>query len=343
MKQNLAKVNIPIAIASLAISVMLYFVVLPSWMSRRIRPFTVNLTSVPYGFDSKHFYIDQQPTSIRVHVNVSDQEYAALNESATAEANLSAATPGTRQYPVSLYPDKFRKLVEEADPQATYTLEAVKSRDVPVIVTSVGKLNDPLETLDNMKADTRKATIDGPTSATAAVVHARAILHLDMLDPHSTLQMQVALEPVDASDRVVPNVEIHPAQVMITPKFSVTQQQNQEIEDDIFGDAQVPSGLSVKSYSVLPTHVTASGTSLALSKLAKVSTESIDFSYLTETKTITIALKSAGPDITFSPSSVQVTIIIGPVVLKGLSSQPPQTPPANSTGSAKTSGPPTGR
>jgi YbbR domain-containing protein len=231
-------------------------------------------------------------------------------------------------YPVSLSPRGLRGILRDTNLQAEFTIEALKSREVPVIVSTSGKLIDPTEIVDNMKPDPKKATIDGPADNVARVVSARATLRLDMLDPHAG-QQQVNLDPVDKDDRVVENVDIHPSQVIVTPQFSLAPQHKQVFVEALFTDAQVPEGYAVKSYSIDPSRVTASGSGQALLHIAKVSTEKIDLSKMTTTQTLTVPLKTVSNDITITPSTVQITIIIEPIALKGLS--PKSSPTGSST------------
>lgn len=317
MKQPSGPVNVPIAVASLGISMMLFVIVLPTWMSKRERPFTIALKGVPYGFDTTHMYIDKQPASIKVRANVTDKEYEDYNEAATAEADLTNAEPGTKQYPVSIYPDKFRKLIKDI-PMATYTLEKIQPRDVAVMVNRTGKMKDPNLIVDKLKPDTDKVTIEGPSSAVSRVVSARATLKLDLLDAKTNQQL-VALEPVDIQGRVVDRVEIHPAQVIVTPSFSQAPQQKQVFVLATFDDNELPPGYIVKNYFVDPKRVIATGSSFDLSRLASVTTEKIDVSKLTASQTLVVPLKMAGTGLSFSPSSVRVTIIVEQMSLKSLS------------------------
>jgi len=301
----------------MAISLGLFIVVLPSWMSKRNESFRVNVTIAPGTFDAKHFYIDQQDTSIRVHAVVTDQEFEDLNSGAYAEADLSKAVPGTNQYPVSLYPPKFRKAVTGVIPNATFKLEALISPEVPVTVISSGKLNDPMLILDSMKPDRSKVTIEGPESNVKRVVSARATLRLDILDPHTTQQV-VALEPVDNQGQVVDRVDVHPPQMMVTPQFSLSPQQKQVFVHASFDNHELPPGFEVKNYFVNPPNVIATGSSFALSRIGtSINTEKIDVSKLTGSQTLIVPLRSFGTGLTFSPSTVQVTINVVPLSLNG--------------------------
>ena len=322
MNRTAGRINIPIAIASLAISLLLFVIVLPNWMLRRVRPFTVMLTSVPYGFDSKHFYIDKQPTAIVVHANVSDQEYEQLSGSATAEANLIDAQPGTHSYPVSIYPDKFRKLVQEQNPQVSFTLEALKSHLVPIVVIGTGKPKDPTQIVENIKPEIRMATIDGPESSINRVVSATASVKLESLDPHSPQQM-AELVPVDAKDAPVDHVDIHPVQVLVTGQFSLSPQQKQVFVEASFDDHELPPGYQVKNYFVEPKRAIATGSGLGLSRLGgTVRTEKIDVSKVTRSQTLLVPIKNTGMGVSFEPASVRVTIIVEPITLNGLSPKP---------------------
>jgi len=336
VKENVGRVNLPIAIFAIALSLLLFMIVLPERLSKRLRPISISLTVE--GLDAKHLYVAKQPSSVKVWAEVTDEEYKSFSAEATAVAELYGAQAGSHMYPVSLSPRGLRNIVRDGIPQASFNLEALKTREIPVIVTSSGKLSDPTEIVDRMKPDPNRATIDGPADQVAKVVNARAILRLDMLDPHSNQQL-VSLDPVDIHDNVVDQVDIHPAQVVISPQFSLAPQQKQAFVEADFGGSQVPSGYEVKNYSIDPTRITASGSSEALSRIAKVSTLPIDLSKMTVTQTITVQLKPVRNDVRLSPTSVQVTIIVEPVTLKGLS---PGAGRANTTGVVKPAGSSTG-
>ena len=322
MKPTRGPVDVTIAFISLVLSIVLFMVIIPTWMSRRSRPIKIPLT---YERDTlpAHFYIDKQPTSVTIKATLSDSEYENFLQTGKAVANLTSAEPGEKSYPVSLEPPQLRKYVENQNIQAAFTLEASVRKDVRVFVTSSGKFSDPTEFVDNMVADTKKVSIEGPAVDIARVTGVRATLRLDMLQGTGPQQISVPLEAVDKDDHVVENVDIRPSQVMVTPQFSLAPQQKQEFVDVTFGPGKVPDGYEVKSYSVEPTHVTVSGSSQSLARIGKVTTTMIDITGLTQTQTFTVGLRPVGPksipaDLKFSPSTVQVTVVVGQQRLKGL-------------------------
>jgi len=334
MKSTPGAINVPIAIFSLTVSIMLWAIVMPNSMSRSRRYFDLQLTKTPYGYDAKRFFIAKQKPTIRVHATISEAEYKNYVDSASAEADLSNAKAGTNMYPVSLYPPAFRKIVEEQNPQAEFTLEAVTSRDVPVTVITGGKLTDPTQIVDTMIPDTKKVSIEGPTSAVKRVVSARATLRLDTLVGTGSQAVPVTLDPVDAQEQVVDQVDIHPDRVMVTPQFSIAPQTKQAFVDVTFSGGQVPAGFVVKGYTVEPSHVTVSGSSQSLARIAKVSTEPIDLSQLIQTQTVAVKLRATAKDVSLIPKTVRVTIVIGQQSLSGLN---PYSPARSSPTSPKPS------
>ncbi len=295
---------------------MLWMVVLPQQLSKRIRGFNIKLER-PYPFNDKKFFIVKKPESIIVHAMVTEQEYKDLIGTVTAEVDLSEASSGTHSYPVSISPSRFQKLVREGIPTAVYTLEPVIQTKVPVVVTSTGKLSDQSLLLDDLKFATREVEVNGPKSAVSAVSRAQATLRLDMVDVKAPQSMDVSLEPFDSDNHIVANVDIRPAQVTITPKLSPSPK-NQTVFVEAKFVGKVPDGYIVKNYTVEPDRVLVSGPSRLVTGMTKVFTEPIDVSQLTSTQTLTVLLQTPPEQTSYDAKEVKVTIYIEPVSIKNL-------------------------
>jgi YbbR domain-containing protein len=319
-------VNVPIAIASLATAMLLFMIAMPGWMiTKQSRDFYVTLD---YNHDTlpPHFFVVKQPATIHVKATVSDAEYQDYTKTAKAWANLSTAKPGEKSYPVSLEPAVFYHAVDDLNLQATFNLEKARPREVPVFATSSGKLSDPSVIVDKLVSDTNKAHIEGRAADMAKVDHVRATLRLDTLSITPNQQISAPLDPVDENEHVVENVSVSPAVVFVTPEFSLAPQTKQVFVDVAFGTGRVPPGFEVKTYSVDPTHVTASGSSKSLAGIARVATETIDVTGMTQTQTFNVRLRSPGSDVKLNPSTVEVTIVVAPVSVKSLNPSSPTNP-----------------
>ena len=319
MRRIRGQVNVPIAVASLAISVLLFFIVLPNWMSRRLRPITVPLTT--WHLDNKKFFIQKEPKTMKVYAYLSDKDYDDVSGIGSAEADMTDARAGNNSYPVSLYPPKLRKIVQDQDLHAAYTLEVVKSRDVEVDVVETGKMSDPTLVLVDVKPDSQRVSVEGPEDEVLRVVKARATLKLDTLTKNSS-EVFGLLEPVDKDGRVIDRVDVHPTQVRVTPKFTLAPEQKQVFVQAVFDDKKLPPGYVVKNYFTDPQSVTATGSSQALARVSSVRTEKIDLSRLTGSQTIIVQLHPLGGGIVLSPSSVGVTINVETAGINRLNLKP---------------------
>ena len=171
--------------------------------------------------------------------------------------------------------------------------------------------------MDELEVETKHVTIEGLDSDIARVNKVVATVSLDMIDPHAPQPIEVILNPFDASDRLVPNVTIHPAKVFVKPKLALSPQSKQVfVQAEFLG--KVPDGFVVQSYSVEPDRVTASGPSRILKGITKVSTEPIDVSQLTSTQTLTVPVQIPASLTGVDTREVKVTITIQPATVKGL-------------------------
>lgn len=325
-------VNIPIAIASLATSILLFMIAMPGWMVKPQRSLRVKLSiekdTLPAGF-----YVDSGPDFVTVQVNADQAEYRAFADTAKATANLTDAKPGTHVYSVSLEPRTLRDAVVSTNLQAKFTLEQAKPRpNVPVFVVSSGKLSNPTLVVDRLVSDTARVTIAGRAKATAQVDHVRATYRLDTAEGASGQAQTVYPVPVDSHDQVVPDVDLTPQAVLVTARLSLAPQTKPAFVDVQFAKSQLPAGYAVKSYSIEPTSVTVTGSSMALSRISRVSTENVDLSTTTQTQTFPVKLKPI-ENVKIEPSVVQVTVYVEQLNMRPLNgdSSSPSSPTSSKT------------
>ena len=330
MNSKGGSVNLPIALASLAISLILWVVVLPEHLSNATRPLTIPLTS--HGLPPE-FCVDKMPNSIVVRAKVSDQEYNDLiiEKDLHAEVDLSDPKTGNNPYrSISVYPPRLQQLVKEIDSPVMVSIEKSKKQDFPVTATSTGRISDPNLHLDDLELETKRVEIDGPESEVNKVVSVQATLQLDMVDPHAPQPTEAILEPFDAENHLVANLEMHPEKVFILPKLAPSPQNKIVFIDPRF-IGRVPDGYVVKGYSINPDRITASGPNLILKGVAKLSTGPIDISQLTSTQTLTAPIL-VPPGLTVGDAKeVQVTITIQPIMVKSLNPSSEGAKPSKST------------
>ncbi len=326
-------VNIWIAIVSLITSMLLFMIALPGWMAKPVRSLRVPLT---YDSLPADFYVVKAPDYITVQVAADQAEFQSISDKPKATANLSDAQPGAHIYSVSLQPPGLVRAAVTTNLQANFTLEKSKPKsNIPVFVVTSGKLSNPTLVVDKLVSDTRTVTIEGRARDMAQVDHVRATYHLDSAEGASGQPQGSPLDAVDSRDQVVPGVNVKPASVLIRAQLVLAPQTKQAFVDIQFAKSQIPSGYVVKNYSSDPTYVTVSGSSMALSRIARVSTDSIDLSATTQTQTFNIRLKPID-NVKIDPPMVQVTVEMEPISLKGLNGQ---TSPNSTGGASKTTKP----
>ena len=317
MSQKPSRFNVPIALASLIISLLLWFVLLPQHLTTGKWKFNIPLHQT--GLNSEFSVVDAPP-SIVVTALVSEDEYKRIiDHKPYAEVDLSLAKQGKNVIsPISIYPPELQQKVSEGGKSVTVTLEHLGKNDAIVIATPTGKLSDPSLILDELEVETKHVSIEGLDSDIARVNKVVATVGLDMIDPHAPQPVEVILNAFDASDHLVPNVTIHPAKVFVKPKLALSPQTKQVfVQAEFLG--KVPDGFVVQSYSVEPDRITASGPSRILKGITKLATEPIDVSQLTGTQTLTAPIQVPAGLSGVDTREVKVTITIQPATVKGLS------------------------
>jgi len=315
-------VNVPIALASLVLSFLLWFVVFPAHLSRRTQKFVLELRYI--GLNQHELHLSKIPRQISVNAKVSNDEYnAIIAKGPYAEIDLSNAKPGSNSIStVSIYPSELQQKVSEIS-KVDVSLERMRKNEVLVTTATIGKLSDPSLIVDDVVSETKRVWVEGPESLVGRVSFAVANLKLDMVDPHSNDPVEVILEPFDASNHLVGDVELHPSKVLVMPKLLQSPQSKQ-----VFVDAQfvgkVPEGYVVQAYNVEPDRVTAIGPSRFLKRINKVVTEPIDVSQLTGTQTLTAKVQAPVGISGLDNKEVKVTITITPAVVKGLNPDDPK-------------------
>ncbi|MDR3689657.1 MAG: CdaR family protein [Fimbriimonas sp.] len=310
------RVNVPFALASLAISLMLWYVVLPQHLLTGPRPFTLKV--FPMGLPPG-LHASKLPNVIVVRAKVSDQEYNLLmqNESVRAEVDLTNAQVGTSPYKVSIYPLQLRQLIKDPVPPASVTVEPIATHKIAITVVNTGALSDSSLYLDDIELDDKQVTIDGPESEVDKVVRAQATLQLDKIDPHNPQKIEVPIDLLDAQNHVVTSLEPHPVSVVIKPKISPAPATKLVfVKPSFIGHA--PEGYEVTGYTVNPDRINATGPSRVLRDLAKLSTGPIDISQLINSQTLTAPVLLPPGVREVDTKEVQVTIDIQPISVKGL-------------------------
>lgn len=314
------KVNVPIAFASLLLSLMLWFVV---YSQNAPRPDTQNAPLTLDGLDDTRFFVRKAPTDVRLVVSApADRIQAMHDERVTASVDLSQPIPGTHDYPVILSPAWVTKYVD-IRPVARIAIEQMANRVVPVYRMEKGALRDQDLQLTNKRTSPAQVTVRGPESEVATVVEARAYLDLSEIDPLNTQPQESEVVPLDRRGNRPQHVRTTPA--VVVHFFSIGASPGLKVAT-VVPDLEVSYSASVipNGYDLKPRVVNLTGKPAALINVSKVPTERIRIQNLSANRTVRVRLIApAGTEIMGS-KTVDVT-------LKVLPGAKPVQPPTTTT------------
>lgn len=301
------KPNVPIAFASLLLSVMLWFVVYAQTVPDP-RPVVASLSID--GLDDGQYFVRKIPSDVRLVVNApADRAKELGDERVTASVDLSIPKTGVHDYPVSISPDWVRRYLEDAKPTVRVEVEPVDSQVVKITSVVKGALQDRNLQLVSKRLSPTQVTVRGPASEVASVREVRAYLDLAEIDSLNQEPQQSELVPLDGKGA-------RPAHVRTIPAFAANvfklvpaeaTKPAQIVPDlDVTYDASVlPNG-----YSIEPKTVTLSGRPAVLANVSKVPTEVVRVRGLGRSRTFRVRLlPPAGTTIVESPV-IDVTLLV---------------------------------
>jgi len=303
------RVNIPILIASLLLSLMLWAVVFAQNTPADQQRIDVRLE--PGALDpNRYAVVGELPKSIAVLVTGSKQRIQELRESReVATLDLSASREGRNPYPVAL-PARVRDAAADPDPQILVELEPVRRLAFNARVETTGQLRDRNYLLDELLREPKQVTLSGASTLISAVTDVRATLQLGTVDPEQGDPINVRVWAYDRDGRRLEDLRIEPPYVQVTPILRAAPQ-----EKPVFVLARITGkpapGYVSAAYAVEPDQVVVSGEALILAGFSKVETEPIDITGLTADRPFLVSLK-VPRGLKVRPRQVRVRVIIKP-------------------------------
>jgi len=201
------KVNVPLALMSLLISVLLWLNIFNTRsVKSRTQVFAVKITTV--SLDDTKFLVSDSPENVSVTVAGSTSQIrTVMGQEVSGYVDLSQAQPGTSSYPVVVYPPNVRDLLVNPTVTARIKVEPVLVKEVPITVNRTGRL--AARSADVEAIDTFPRTIFIAGSADAIQKTTSVAVNVDLSnDVTSTAGAELEAKPVDQSGKPVQKVMI---------------------------------------------------------------------------------------------------------------------------------------
>ncbi len=276
-KRQAGRANVPIAVASLVLSFMLWLVVYANNLPPTVpRPILVKLE--PQNLNESKFVIVNIPPTLTVEAQGTEDALERIQEQdRVALIDLATAQPGKRLYPARVYPDPLRKILTGGTPTAVVEIEALERKMTAVVVDTRGKLRPEFADyrLGNTLVQPSQVRVAGPKSQVDRLAQVRAVLDLSEVDPNRSEPYQVSLEALDAKEGPLPGITTDPLFVSITPALNPAPEEKQVLVVPQFKGTPA-AGFVPAGYELDPTQVPLRGESLPLAKITKVLTEEIN-------------------------------------------------------------------
>lgn len=302
--------NIPVLMASLLVSLCLWFVA-QSPSQEPPRTLILKKLSIQ-GLDTTRWVAVGVPSSVKTSITCSQEDFNALStdESVEGVIDLKEATPGRHAYKVKVLSDRFRNLFDPAL-EVTVDIEARVERRFHVNWDTRGELSEKTLRLDDVLVEPANVVVAGPRSLLQRVARARAVLDLGQVDPSVRKAESVGVEVLDASGKPIQELSAEPAMVNLTPAMSPAPQEKLAfILPNVQGRPAI--GSITAGYEIEPNQVRLRGRSQALAATSQLSTEPIDIEGITRTRTFNVRLVLPEGVESMDGKRVRVTIYIRP-------------------------------
>lgn len=326
MSHHSGKVNVPIMVASLFLSVILWVVVY-SQNSPRLTPSFYPLKLSLQDLDqTKYIVTSEVPATKSVPVQATPERLKSLADiSPFGIIDLQNASPGRRRYPVQVFPESVRDVFGTNPVMVQLQIEPLERKTFKITLDTQGELPDPTLKLDQTLMDPESIEVRGPQSDVRRVAMVRAVLDLSRVKPGSRESYTAGLEVLAEGNRPLPRVVPDRLIVRLTPVLSPAAE-----EKPVFVNAQfigrTAAGYSVFDYTLVPNQITLSGRSLDLASITKVQTEPIDITGLSRDASIPVKLQIPR-GVQASQSNVTARIRVRPLSVPN-SANPPTPAPA---------------
>lgn len=302
--------NLPIAFASLLLSIMLWFVV---YVQNVPEPDTLTAQLVLDGLDESRYFVRNSPIDVRLMVNgPSDRLKEMREETLTAYVDLSQPKTGTHDYVINLAPAWISRYLIRARPTARIEIEPVTERTMTVSHMVKGSLRDPSLQITNQTYSPKEVVVKGPKSEVDSVKEVRSYFDLSKVDPLEPSAQVSDIVPIDHRDERPPHVRTTPPMVVNSFKIVVPPSTKPAL---VVLDSEVTYDPSVKAggYRVSPTTVTLKGNPALLTNVSKVPTDLLRVRDLDRTRTYRVRLLPPAGTTIVGPKEVDVTLLVRPV------------------------------
>ena len=317
--------NLPIAFASVLLSVMLWFVV---YTQNTPEPVPLRATLAIDGLDDARFFVRKAPSDIRLDVSMPADRVKELgDQQVTASVDLSDPKEGTHPYPVAISPSWVVRYLSGVRPTVAITVERIARRQIAVTTLVKGALSDPGLRLNDKRVLPPTVTVSGPASEVATVREARAYLDLSLIDLRRPEYQEADVIPLDADEtrpphvRVSPEIVVNSVSVGPTPSTKVAS-----VVPDLSGVTYETAIVQANGYSLDPNTVTLAGKPAVLANVSKVPTQIVQARGLKGDRTLTVRLIAPIGTMIVGSETVKVTLRTVPAPTPRPEKTPPKPP-----------------
>ena len=286
-----------------------------------------NALIVPQSFPIKlvaanldpNLIVTRMPATVNVIVEGMDLDLRQIDEKmlarVTASVDLSSASDGLNYYKVSIRPPTGSSLMwkPQGDGKVLMGIDKRVRRPFGLTVVKQGLAPDGIEVGDVL-LQPDAVMLDGPETQMNLVEEVRATLDMSEVKPGETYEATVEVFGKDKGP--MPLITSEPQTVTLRPIVANSPPtRNVLVVPEFTG--QLPFGAEVIGYEVTPNQLRVQGKRETLAQVLTISTQPVDLSTLTESRTLTLPLKI--PDgvlvidsrgVALPPPVVRVQIVI---------------------------------
>jgi len=283
------KPNLPIAFASVLLSVMLWFVV---YVQNVPEPIPLRATLALDGVNETKFFVRKVPSDIRLDVAMTAEKAKELgDQQVTASVDLSDPKEGTNEYPVAISPSWVVGFLSGSRPTARITIEKTDRHSLPVRIIVMGALSDPKLRLNETRALPPKVMVSGPATEVGMVRELRAYLDLSQIDVHHNEYQQIDVVPIDANGVRPQHLKVSPEAVVASVSFGPSPSTKvASVVPDLADVSYDTTVVKANGYALEPDTVVLSGNPAVLANVSKVPTEIVHANGLKADRTLSIRL-----------------------------------------------------
>lgn len=307
------RVNIPILILSLGLSMFLWAVVYSQTVPARDDIVTVELRLS--NVDNERIAV-RGPSTIEVPVHGTKQQIdQLLARPATGRVDFANARTGKHSYPVFFQSELLREIATSDLPRADFEVELKSRRTFPVMVRTRGQLSEPSLQLRDRIAVPAEVSVLAPISLLSTISEARVMLDLDKVDPARPEPIDAPVRLYDEKNREIPaNIDINeatvdPPSVQITPVLLTSP-----VRKTAFVQVQLKGAPKqdyvYTGYTVEPNQVTIAGSSDILATLSQVQTQMVDITDLSSNRTFDAKIVLPHGVTSATPNVVRVRVSV---------------------------------